>query len=193
MTRAAVIAALVGLFTIPTNAQTAPAIEVFGGYQFFHANSGAPVAGFNSFNLNGWDASVSGYFSRYVGITADVAGSYGAPQINVPQFGATGIHTRLYTYMFGPTLRAANKSPLQPFAHVLFGGAHLTGSVNIPVANVSVSDSDTGFTWAAGGGLDFKVAPFFAIRAAQFDFVQTHIGGDNENHYRFAAGAVLRF
>ncbi len=136
---------------------------------------------------------MSGYFSQYVGITADLAGVYGTPSITIPQVGAIGIDTHLYTFMFGPTVRLANKSPLQPFAHVLFGGAHLTGSVNIPVALVSVSDSDTGFAWAAGGGVDFKVLPILALRPAQFDFLQTHIGGDNQNHFRYSAGVVLRF
>ena len=36
--------------------------EVFGGYQFFHANSG--ISGVDGFNLNGWNASASGYFSH---------------------------------------------------------------------------------------------------------------------------------
>jgi hypothetical protein len=181
------------LFATTALAQTAPDVEVFGGYQYFHANSGVSFSGFDNFSLNGWEGSVSGYFNHHVGITADFSGVYGTPSINVPQVGAIGIHTHLYTFMFGPTVRAANKSPLQPFAHALFGGAHLTGAVNIPVIGSSVSDSDTGFAWAAGGGLDYKALPFLAIRVAQFDFVQTHIGGDNQNHFRYSGGVVLRF
>jgi opacity protein-like surface antigen len=138
---------------------------------------------------------VSGYFSRYVGITADFAGAYGTPAINVPSIGSFDIHTHLYTFMFGPTVRVANNSPLQPFGHALFGGAHLTGSVGIPVSGFggSITDSDTGFAWAAGGGLDFKAIPLISLRVAQFDFVHTHIGGDNQNHFRYSAGVVLRF
>lgn len=176
-------------------AQNAPDGEIFGGYQYFHANSGVSFSGFDNFSLNGWEGAVSGYFSRNVGITADFAGVYGTPAINLPPIGSFDIHTHLYTFMFGPTVRVANKSPLQPFAHALFGGAHLTGSVGIPVSGFggSITDSDTGFAWAAGGGLDFKAIPLISLRVAQFDFVQTHIGGDNQNHFRYSAGVVLRF
>src|SRR5437588_103212 len=56
----------------------APKAEIFGGYQYFHANSG--ISGLSGFNLNGWNASASGFFSRNLGVTADflqtrVAGS----------------------------------------------------------------------------------------------------------------------
>jgi len=174
-------------------AQTAPSAEIFGGYQYFHANSGISFSGFDNFSLNGWEGALSGYFNRYVGITGDFSGVYGSPSINIPPVGSISIHTHMYTFMFGPTVRVANASPIQPFAHALFGGAHLTGSVNIPVVGGSASDSDTGFAWAAGGGLDFKALPFLAVRVGQFDFVQTHIGGDNQNHFRYSAGVVLRF
>jgi hypothetical protein len=77
---------------------------------------------------------------------------------------------------------------------VLIAGAHLTGTVDIPVVGGSVNDSDTGFAWdVGGGGLDYKFLPFLALRPVQIDFVQTHIGGDDQNHFRYAAGAVLRF
>lgn len=175
------------------NGQDAPRAEIFGGYQFFHANSGVTFSGFDSFNLNGWDASLSGYFNRYLGITSDFSGVYGTPSITIPGFGSTGINTHLYTYMFGPTLRVANPSPLQPFARVLIGGASLRGSVNIPVVGVSASSSDDGFAWDFGGGVDYKFLPFIALRPIQIDFVQTHIGGNSQNHFRYALGAVLRF
>jgi hypothetical protein len=178
------------VFATVALAQDAPDVEIFVGYQYFHANSGISFSGFDNFSLNGWDGAVSGYFSRHVGITADFAGVYGNPGINIPPVGSINIHTHLYTFMFGPTIRVANK---QPFAHAWFGGAPLTGSVNIPVIGGSVSDSDTGFAWVAGGGLDFKAIPLISVRVAQFDFVQTRIGGDNQNHFRYSGGIVLRF
>ena len=184
---------VLSLAGLRAEAQDAPRAEIFGGYQFFHANSGVSFSGFDSFNLNGWDASLSGYFNRYLGITSDFSGVYGTPSISIQGFGSAGINTHLYTYMFGPTLRIANASPIQPFARVLIGGAHLEGTVNIPVVGVSTSSSDDGFAWDFGGGLDYKVLPFLALRPMQIDFVQTHIGGNNQNHFRYAVGAVLRF
>jgi opacity protein-like surface antigen len=175
-------------------AQDAARAEIFGGYQFVHANSGVQIGGFDNFSLNGWNASLSGYFGHYLGITADFSGTYGTPGITVPQVGQIGINTHLYTFMFGPVLRAANPSPFQPFVHVLAGGAHVSGSVSVSgIGGVSVSDSDTGFTWAAGGGLDYKLLPIIGIRLGQLDFVQTRIGGDSQNNFRYSAGIVLRF
>jgi opacity protein-like surface antigen len=175
-------------------AQDASRVQIFGGYQFVHANSGIRIGGIDSFALNGWDASLSGYFGRYLGVTADFAGTYGTPKVVVPQIGQIGVNTDLYTFMFGPELRAANKSPFQPFAHALFGAAHVKGSVSVSgVGGASISDSNTGFAWAAGGGLDFKVLPLIGLRLGQFDYVQTRIGGNNQNNFRYSAGIVLRF
>lgn len=181
------------LLSVTAMAQDAPRAEVFGGYQFVRANSGVQVSGIDNFALNGWDASLSGYFNRYIGITGDFAGTYGTPKVLVTPVSDIGVNTHLYTFMFGPVVRAANNSPFQPFAHVLFGGAHVSGSVKVPDLGFSISDSDTGFAWAAGGGLDFKVLPLIGIRLAQVDFLQTHIGGNNQNNFRYSGGVVLRF
>ncbi len=157
--------------------------DIFGGYQYLHANSG--VSGVNGFNLNGWNGAVSGYFNRHVGLTADFSGSYGTPS-----FQGVGVSTHLYTYMFGPVVRA-RAGKLEPFAHALFGGAHISGSVS--GGGVSVSTSDSGFSWALGGGVDYKVLPHIAIRVGQFDFLQTHISGDSQNNFRYSGGVVIRF
>ena len=51
--------------------------EVFGGYQYLRVNSG--IQGTDSVNLNGWNAALSGYFTRNLGVTADFSGNYGTP------------------------------------------------------------------------------------------------------------------
>jgi len=165
-------------------AQEIPKAQIFGGYQYLHASSG--VSGVNGFNLNGWNTSASGYLNRYFGITGDFSGSYGTPT-----FSGVGVNTKLYTYMFGPVVRAGGDRPLQPFAHALFGGAHINGSVNS--GGVSGSASDSGFAWAAGGGLDYKAAPRFAIRLGEFDFLQTRISSTNQNNFRYSGGVIWRF
>jgi hypothetical protein len=71
--------AILTLTCVRVKAQDAPRAEIFGGYQFFHANSGISFAGFDSFNLNGWDGSLNGYFNRYLGITTDISGAHGTP------------------------------------------------------------------------------------------------------------------
>ncbi len=50
---------IVGLLisAISAHGLDAPDVEIFGGYQFFHANSGVSFSGFNSFNMNGWNGA----------------------------------------------------------------------------------------------------------------------------------------
>lgn len=186
MTRKIALLAVFCLVMLPALAlaQDAPKAEVFGGYQYFHANGGSGV---NSFNLNGWDAAASGFFNKYFGVTGDFSGSYGTPSI-----AGVGVSTHVYTYMFGPVVRMTNDSKIEPFAHALFGGAHISGSVGVG-GGVSASASDSGFAWAAGGGLDYKATSHISVRLGQFDFLQTHISNDTQNNFRYSGGIVLRF
>jgi opacity protein-like surface antigen len=175
------ICALWSLASLPMYAQDETTKgEVFGGYQFFHVNSG--ISGVDGFNLNGWNASASGYFSRYLGVTGDFGGVYGTPS-----FGGTGIQTNLYTFLFGPSVRFPNSSRLTPFAHALFGGGRISGSA------FGGSLSSTDFTWAAGGGLDVNLSRNFAVRIGQADFLQTRVAGSGQNNLRFSTGIVLKF
>ena len=54
-------------------------VDIFGGYQYLHANSG--VSGVGGWNFNGWNAAVSGYFTRNFGVTADFSGNYAKPNV----------------------------------------------------------------------------------------------------------------
>jgi hypothetical protein len=173
-------------------AQGAPRAEVFGGFQYFRANSGIDVLGcgvpvgpqscFDNFNLNGWNASLSGYFNRYFGVTADFSGAYGSPEfLGIP------IHTKLHTFMFGPVVRLPNPTHLTPFVHALGGAAYTSADT------LGISGSDTSAAWAVGGGLDLNIAPVLSVRLGQVDFLQTRIGGDGQNNFRYSAGIVLRF
>jgi hypothetical protein len=126
-------------------------VEIFGGYQYLHASTG--VSGVSSFNLNGWNASMSGYFTRNLGVTADFGGAYGTPSVL-----GVGAKTRLYTFLLGPIVRFPNSSRLTPLAHALFGGGRISGDV------LGVSASETDFTWTAGGGL--RARTIFGSRPA---------------------------
>jgi opacity protein-like surface antigen len=163
-----------------SHAQDNAKAEVFGGYQYLHANSG--VSGVSSLNLNGWNAAVNGYFTHNLGVTADFSGTYGTPSVL-----GVGVKTRFYTFLFGPVVRFPISSRLTPFGHVLFGGGHISGEA------MGASASETDFTWAAGGGLDANLNRSFAVRLAQADFVQIHSSGQTQNSFRFSAGVVLKF
>ena len=169
----AFLIAVLSVFSLMAYAQEAPKAEIFGGYQYAHINSG--VSGAPSFNFNGWDASVSGFFTRNVGITGDFSGNYGT---------VSSVSTKIYTYLFGPTVRFSN-SRVSPFVHGLFGGAHVSGGSGV--------GSDSGFAWAAGGGLDVNASSHVAVRLGQFDFLQSRISNLTQNNFRYSVGIVFRF
>jgi hypothetical protein len=117
-------------------------------------------------------------FLQRLGATADFGGAYGSP---------FSVNTKLHTFMFGPVVRLHNPTPLVPYAHVLFGGAH--GSVDA----LGIGGSSTDFAWAAGGGVDLKFAPLLSFRLAQIDYMQIRESGESINNFRYSGGIVLRF
>ena len=111
-------------------------------------------------------------------MTADFSGNYGTP---------FGVDTKLYTFMFGPTVRFPNASRVTPFAHALFGGGRFS------LSGAGWRGSETDFTWAAGGGVDVGVSQHLGVRLAQADFLQTRVAGNSQNHFRFSPGIVFKF
>lgn len=144
-----------------------------------HAETGflAPTT-----NYNGWDASFTGYFTRFFGATADFCGHYG-PYHNA-NFSPTPTISR-YSYMWGPVF--AWRTPrVTPFTHLLVGGTSERLAGGIGSYNV--------FSWAAGGGLDVSVSKRIAIRLAQLDYESVHVPGNAAaNGLRYSSGVVFRF
>ena len=163
-----------------------PKAEVFGGYSFLRANP-------QEFNLNGWNASVTGHFNKWFGVEGDFSGHYGSPAIygiNIP-FVDVGSHT----FMAGPRLSFRSKSAT-PFAHFLIGAARAETSA------FGVSLSETALAAVVGGGIDINLNDSLAIRAVQADYLMTRFHtypqyfftglGERQNNFRFSAGIVIK-
>jgi hypothetical protein len=200
MRKLVMLAALV-LLPLAMVAQDLPKAEVFGGYSYLR-NSG------NGFN--GWDGQATFNFARYLGVTADVGGSYRTAAAFSPLSGfSISANQRLYTFLVGPTV-TVGYNRFSVFGHGLFGGAHssLGAGVNIPIIG-GISTGITGataFAMAFGGGVDIGLAKHFAIRAAQVDYLYTRFNSldalttglsttttGHQNSFRYAAGVVFRF
>jgi opacity protein-like surface antigen len=92
---------------------------------------------------------------------------------------------------------------LTPFVHALFGVS--TFHFNAPAfgGSPAFSESDNAFSFAFGGGLDWKVTRHIAIRLAQVDYQQTRllhtiavqslVSPDNQNNFKYSGGIVIRF
>jgi hypothetical protein len=144
--------------SLPMAAQKA---EVFGGYQYTHLDGG--------FNMNGWNAALTGNFKDWLGITADFSGVY--------QSGA-----KFHTYTFGPVL-SAHTPVVQPFAHALFGGGTASGG-----------GSTTGFIMYYGGGVDAGMRHGFGFRVVQVDWMVARFNGvTDKNNVRISSGLVVKF
>lgn len=182
-------------------AQTAPKGEVFGGYSYLRNSS-------NGFN--GWEGQGTYNFSDYLGVTADISGSYRTvAQFSPVQGVNVSADQRLYNFLFGPTVTARFQNH-SVFAHALFGAAQskLGAGLTIPIIGGISTDatSATAFAMALGGGVDIGLNRNVAIRAAQVDYLYTRFNSvdalstglsstlsGHQNSFRYSGGIVFRF
>ena len=126
----------------------------------------------------GVNGSVTGFLNNGpAGLTGEVSAN----------FSNNGSGANLYTAMGGLTLQARNEK-FQPFVRGLAGASRVKSGN--PFGNF-LDNSDTGFAFAVGGGVDIKVADNLAIRVIQADYMQTRHFGARVDNLRLGAG--LRF
>jgi len=185
--RTIVFAVAVILCTAMTAAaQERNSTEVFLGYSYMRANPS--TSGADSFNLNGGDASISYYVKHWLGLTADFGGYH------VGQIGSTSVDSNLSTYLFGPRVRLPGTSRIRPFAQLLVGEAHATGSTAFAGAN-----THNAFAMAVGGGVDVPWTRHIGFRLFQVDYLPTWfpetVGGRRlvQQNLRVSTGLRFRF
>lgn len=124
----------------------------------------------DSEKLYGLTAAPAYNFTRHLAVEGDLT------YTSKSEFGT---RLNLTTYMGGLryTFRP-DGSKLQPFAHGLVGGSH-----------VSVSGfSDNGAAAKVGGGLDIVATKHIAVRVVQIDYYPIHFGGSVTNNIAFTFG-----
>jgi hypothetical protein len=125
--------------------------EVYGGYAYTSLNQ---VDG-SRFGLQGVNVSVSRYWGRYFGLTAE--GDDYTVAISTPVVVGSSITPSVSSVFVGPVLHANIYGKVGGFFHGLLGGEH-TGGLN-QTPNIS-------FAGGLGGGLDYSLSPRLAIRAS---------------------------
>ena len=157
--------------------------------------------------FNGFETSVTGNISRYLGLKADFSGHYKSR--TSPVFTIAGISTSvdinssLYNFLGGVQLKDnSSETKFKPFAHALVGAAHVRNRVNFSNNDVCVAivpspcpidntETDTGFAGAFGGGLDIRAGDRFDIRVIQFDYNPTRLFDSTQHNFRIGVGIVI--
>ncbi len=160
---------LLVLFVLSLAALASAQIPTKGNVFFGYSYNRASIVSNDAQNLNGWDASLEGKFAPWVGLVADLQGTYGN---SVSE----------HNFLFGPRVSVQVEN-IRPFAHLLIGAGHI---------GINHGPSDTSFTNAFGGGADFKLVGPFAARG-QLDWIHTRFFSHGQNDTRLSLGLVVNF
>jgi len=146
----------------PATAQTKNQVDLSAGYQYI-----ALLSQDDSYDTlsvpKGWTASVSGQLSPMLGVVGEVNGSYKEGE-------------SLHNFLAGPRFGTNATPQVRPFAQILFGLSHFSGSSN-------------GFNTQPGGGLDFHTSDSVSIRL-QADYAIIRVDESTQKAWRLAGSVV---
>ena len=183
-------------------------VEVYGGYSHNRVDTGIDDndpelsdivnerEGFNGFN-----ASVTGNLSRYIGIKGDFAAHFKSDTFPI---GAANvqIESTVYNFLGGVQIKDNSKETrFKPFAHALVGAARVRNRADFSAdvcaavfpspCPTDFTETETGFAGAFGGGLDIRAGRRVDIRVIQFDYNPTHVFNETQHNFRVGAGIVF--
>lgn len=191
MKRLALLCGAMLLFAGLASAQDSPKIEAFGGYSYLRANADGV-----GYNFNGGSGSLAYNLTPWLGVVGDFGGYHWSGSGDF-----AGEDSTVVTYLFGPKV-SFRRGPITPFAQVLLGGAHISASDNEcedvrihgnGTSCGSTSGSQSGFSMALGGGLDWNATSHIGIRLIQAEYLLTRFDSQSQNNARISTGVVIRF
>ena len=167
------------LYAVPAKAQDTSNLSVSGGYllRLFSAPGGRV-------NLNGFYGSADYTLFKRFGAEAEVADSISNRDTNGD--------INILTGMVGPRFYPFGHRKITVYGHVLFGEGYYR--VKFPAFGgfPPTTDTYTGLSWAAGGGIEIKHSDRWSIRIPQVDFGQTkfYSGTQSQSNFRISFGIV---
>lgn len=183
-----VVVSLVGLALLSgaaVQAQERQTVDVSVAYSYVRYNPA--TAGIKAFSMNGGNASVAYNFNNWLSGVADIGG-YSKHNIL-----GNGVNGTLSTYLFGPRVSLNRSGRFTPFGQVLVGVAHAGNNFLV------TGGSQTPFSAAIGGGVDWRWTNHIRVRAGEVDYFLTHfneVTPNNvqvQNNLRVSSGLVFRF
>ena len=158
----------------------------------------------------GFEANVTRYFTKHVGISGEVAGYYvRGRNFRIADTLFKADHS-IHYFLAGPQAKFFNEHRANVFVHAV-GGAART-SVSFREANatspVTAKDSSTRLAFAFGGGVDVRVSRRISARIFQLDWVPMLgkdrrvtasdgtvvdiMGRAQQGNFRVSAGIVIK-
>ena len=193
----------------PTAANPAPPVQ-YPRIEFFGGGSYAEAGPFNAGHwagLHGWDASLGLNATSWLGFvvgggqyfgTSKIPTAVPAPFPTCGEFCPPGptfdVATREYNILFGAQFSRRKYEHWTPFGELMYGHQGVRGKAT--AKGITETQVGTGRALVAGGGLDFKINPRFALRF-KADYLQTGtsfplLGKKKQDNFRFSVGIVIR-
>ena len=152
-----------------------PRSETSFGWSFLHVSG-------EFLNMNsalGWNVSVAGNVSPWLGIVGDATGNYksGLTSAGEPD-------VAVHTFLGGPRFSGRSSPMAVPFAEFLVGFTRTSFDLN------GLGDSSTEFTIQPGGGID--IGNERAAARLSVAWRRVFYEGEPTNMLRFVAGVVIR-
>jgi hypothetical protein len=158
----------------PATSYLFPRWETSLGWSFLHTSG--EFLDFNS--ALGWNVSVAGNVSPWLGIVGEATGNYKAGLT------ANDPDVAIHTFTGGPRFSARNSPVAVPFAEFLVGFTRTSFDID------GVGDSSTEFTIQPGGGVDIGNERVAA--RLSFAWRRVFYEGTPTNMFRFVGGVVIR-
>jgi peptidoglycan-associated lipoprotein len=137
--------------------------------------------------MNGGSGWIAVNFSHSLGIVGEVASQHAS------NISGSSADLTLTSFLAGPRYTWGHAFHFAPFAQVLLGGAHASGS--LAPGSSGLPGSANSFGMIAGGGLDIGLTRHIALRAFEADYYLTRFDNgvnDHQNNLRIAAGVIIR-
>ena len=165
--------------------------EVFAGYSYLNLKPGVEM---ETTGLNGWNASLTGYFNEWFGVAAELGGNYGATA--APSFAdVSKVDVGQMDYLFGPNIRAFRTSRYAVSGRVLVGASRGNADPDTFIVDnnpVRLSIEHMKFATSVGAAFDVNFTPRLAFRV-QPDLFLTNFSGQTQENFRISTGIVIRF
>jgi hypothetical protein len=159
------------------------------GYSRFIAGPGLQRV-----TMYAWDAGLTRYFDRRLGVTVDGRGYYGTPFVGLNQYGLTRPAISLYSVMGGPSYRFYLQPKYSISGRVLGGytQGNFSGDTN-GLGGTSLGLYQDGATFGASGAVigEYNVTPRVGLRLAP-EYFLTGFGSKLQASRGFTAGLAFR-